>query len=139
MSIEDGTNFSQIGLRFKEERERLGFNQTDLGEKLDSSRKTLTNWESGETFPHAKALARFYELGADIMYVITGQRLVTDYLQVIGKEFTVQEAHAEPETVRRFVHGTISQELGYEVSKLALSQEDADALLAIAKRLAGRV
>lgn len=73
------------------------------------------------------------------MYIVTGKRLVTDYLQVIGKEFRAQEPHAEPEAIRRFVHGTVSQELGYEVSKLALSQEDADALLAIAKRLAGRV
>lgn len=62
------------GERIKEERERLGFNQTDFAALSQSTRKALFNWESGIASPNAAALAAWAAVGLDVLYVVTGQR-----------------------------------------------------------------
>lgn len=61
--------------RFKDERERLGFAQSDLAEKIDVNRRTMSRWENenDSTIPSDK-LALCAELGFDVLYVITGKR-----------------------------------------------------------------
>lgn len=61
-----------IGERLKEERERLGKNQTEFAEIGGSTRKTQFNYESGDRFPSADYLARISQYGADIQYIVTG-------------------------------------------------------------------
>lgn len=63
-----------MGERIREERERLGFNQSEFAELVSSTRKTLFNWESGAAAPNANALATWAEHGLDVLYVVTGQR-----------------------------------------------------------------
>lgn len=63
-----------VGERIKEERERLGFNQTDFAALSQSTRKALFNWESGIASPNAAALAAWAAVGLDVLYVVTGQR-----------------------------------------------------------------
>ncbi len=63
-----------MGERIKEERERLGFNQSEFAELVSSTRKTLFNWESGAAAPNATALAAWADHGLDVLYVVTGQR-----------------------------------------------------------------
>ncbi len=63
-----------MGERIKEERERLGFNQSEFAELVSSTRKTLFNWESGAAAPNATALATWADHGLDVLYVVTGQR-----------------------------------------------------------------
>ena len=62
------------GERLKEERERLGFNQTDFAAVAGATRKTLFNWESGAASPNAAALAAWAEAELDVLYVVTGER-----------------------------------------------------------------
>ena len=62
------------GERIKEERERLGFNQTDFAALSQSTRKALFNWESGVASPNAAALATWAAVGLDVLYVLTGER-----------------------------------------------------------------
>ena len=62
------------GDRLKEERERLGFNQTDFAAIADATRKTLFNWETGIAAPNALVLAAWAERGLDVLYVVTGLR-----------------------------------------------------------------
>lgn len=63
-----------LGERLKEERERLGYNQTDFAALASSTRKTLFNWESDLASPSATALAAWGAVGLDVLYVVTGQR-----------------------------------------------------------------
>ena len=63
-----------VGERIKEERERLGFNQSDFAALAQATRKTLFNWESGTAAPNATVLAAWAAHGLDVLYVVTGQR-----------------------------------------------------------------
>ena len=63
-----------MGERIKEERERLGFNQTDFATLASATRKTLFNWESGSAAPNAIVLAAWARLGLDVLYVVTGEK-----------------------------------------------------------------
>ena len=64
----------QMGERLKEERERLGLNQTDFAALAQATRKALFNWEVGTAAPNAVALAAWAGHGLDVLYVVTGQR-----------------------------------------------------------------
>lgn len=63
-----------IGSRLKEERDRLGMNQTDFAALAGADRKTQFNYETGKHPPHAAYLAAVAAAGVDVLYVITGQR-----------------------------------------------------------------
>lgn len=67
-----------IGERLREERERLGLNQTELGARGGVSRKTQFNYESGERLPDAAYLAKVMDAGVDVLYVVTGNRSRVD-------------------------------------------------------------
>lgn len=66
-----------IGDRLKEERERLGFNQTDFAAKAGASKNSQYNYEKGERSPDATYLAAVAERGVDVLYVVTGERKPT--------------------------------------------------------------
>ncbi|UBQ43970.1 helix-turn-helix domain-containing protein [Comamonas thiooxydans] len=74
LAIGFGNFFMHMGERLKEERERLGFNQSDFAVLAQTTRKTLFNWESGDASPNAAALAGWAKLGLDVLYVVTGER-----------------------------------------------------------------
>lgn len=59
-----------IGKRIREERERLGLKQDQVG----VAPKTQRYYESDERHPDAVYLAAFAEKGADVLYIITGLR-----------------------------------------------------------------
>jgi transcriptional regulator with XRE-family HTH domain len=67
---------SELGIsdRLREERERLGFTQASLADKLSVSRNTQVNYERGDRIPDATYLAAFAACGADVMWVLTGMR-----------------------------------------------------------------
>lgn len=65
-----------IGERLKQERERLGFIQEKLADLLGTTKKTVIDYEKGNTSPKADFLARIAELGGDVTYIITGNRTV---------------------------------------------------------------
>lgn len=66
--------FEHIGDRLREERERLGFDQTGFAALSDASRRSQSEWERGKAFPNAAYLAAIAEAGADVQYIVTGQR-----------------------------------------------------------------
>lgn len=63
-----------IGERLKEERSRLGFNQTDMAAFGGVGKTTQINYEKGNGAPDAKYLAALAEKGGDVLYVVTGAR-----------------------------------------------------------------
>lgn len=66
----------QIGSRLQEERARLGYkSQAAIGEVMGLVSKTQGQYERGDTVPDAAYLSRLAEMGADILYIITGKRV----------------------------------------------------------------
>ncbi len=61
-----------IGLRLREERERLGLSQEAFAALAEASKRSQIEWEKGTAFPNAEALAAFAAQGADVQYIITG-------------------------------------------------------------------
>ncbi|MFN9585501.1 MAG: helix-turn-helix domain-containing protein [Pseudomonadaceae bacterium] len=65
---------SSIGERLREERDRLGFNQTAFGAIGGVQKQAQLKYEKGERMPDAAYLEAVAKVGADVQYVITGQR-----------------------------------------------------------------
>lgn len=63
-----------IGLRIREERERLGLNQTDFGLGVGVSRGTQKAYELENNSPDLRYVAALENAGADVKYVISGRR-----------------------------------------------------------------
>jgi len=63
-----------IGERLKSERERLGLTQPEFAEAAGAKKRTLIDWEKGVSSPTAVQLAALATIGADVLYVLTGQR-----------------------------------------------------------------
>jgi transcriptional regulator with XRE-family HTH domain len=63
-----------IQQRIKSERERLGLTQTALADAIGSTKRSVINWEGGAASPPAEAVANMANAGADVLYILTGQR-----------------------------------------------------------------
>ncbi|MBW8456936.1 MAG: helix-turn-helix transcriptional regulator [Thiobacillus sp.] len=65
---------SVFGERLRAERERLGFSQADLAQKMGIHRNTQARYEKAGTHPSPAYLTALRSLGVDIDYVLTGVR-----------------------------------------------------------------
>lgn len=63
-----------IGQRLLRERERLGLTQPDLADVCGVTMRSQRNYEKGERQPDAAYLAAIATAGADVLYILTGQR-----------------------------------------------------------------
>lgn len=63
-----------IGSRLLEERERLGLSQPELAGVCRVTMRSQRNYEKDERFPDAAYLAAIAAAGADVRYIITGER-----------------------------------------------------------------
>lgn len=63
-----------ISDRLREERERLSLSQRRVAELLGVSLNTVNNWERGTSAVGAEAVSQLGELGADVLYIVAGQR-----------------------------------------------------------------
>lgn len=61
--------------RLKEERERLGLTQEAFSAVAGAKRRTLVDWEKGVSSPTAAQMSLLSEVGVDVYYVLTGQRV----------------------------------------------------------------
>lgn len=64
----------EIGLRLKEERERLNLSQTALAEIGGKKKLAQLKYEQGESSPTAAYLEAVRRVGIDVLYVVTGER-----------------------------------------------------------------
>lgn len=74
LSMPIGTKKLTIGERLKEERVRLGLTQPAIAELTSVSKNTQINYEKDFRSPDATYLAAIAGLGADVLYIVTGQR-----------------------------------------------------------------
>ncbi|MGQ5978776.1 helix-turn-helix domain-containing protein [Serratia sp. IR-2025] len=63
-----------IGSRLRVERERLGLSQVAMGDIGGVKKLTQLNYEKGERFPDASYLYAVSKFGADIQFIVTGER-----------------------------------------------------------------
>ena len=63
-----------ISTRLQEERKRLGLTQEAVAAQLGATTRSVINWEGGAALPGAEVLARYAAAGADVLYILTGQR-----------------------------------------------------------------
>lgn len=64
----------QLGRRLRQERVRLGLDQTDFGAMVAISKNSQSAYEGGKTSPTAEYLLKLAVHGVDIGYVLTGLR-----------------------------------------------------------------
>lgn len=84
-----------ISDRLREARETLGLSQQALAEKCGITARSQRNYESGERSPDAAYLAAFAGLGADVTYVLTGER-ASDWERDVLKRTAAVVATMEP-------------------------------------------
>lgn len=65
---------STAGDRLKEERQRLGLNQTEFGALAGVQKQAQLKYEKCERSPDADYLGAIAKAGADIQYIVTGVR-----------------------------------------------------------------
>ncbi|MBN2974954.1 helix-turn-helix domain-containing protein [Pseudomonas lactucae] len=94
-----------MGERLKEERQRIGVNQTVLAEKCGVTKNTQLAYEKGERSPDTAYLANAALLGLDILYVVTGDatpQVVEGYTAVEDK--LVNRYRALPQADQEAIH-----------------------------------
>ena len=64
----------KLGHRIKVERERMGLTQKQLAEKFGVDKSSVYLYERGDRPPPASLLQVFLGLGADVLYVLSGER-----------------------------------------------------------------
>lgn len=65
---------SSIGDRIREERSQLGYTQAGLAKFVGTATKTQTRYETNASAPDTNYLLSLGEIGADIVYILTGER-----------------------------------------------------------------
>lgn len=65
-------NMEGLGSRLREERERIGHNQTVFADLAGSSRRTQAAYEAGSGSPNVDYLSAISDAGADVLYILTG-------------------------------------------------------------------
>ena len=63
-----------ISDRIREERQRLGLSQEQLGAIAGVRKQAQLTYEKGDRHPDTLYLAAIAETGADVLYILTGQR-----------------------------------------------------------------
>jgi transcriptional regulator with XRE-family HTH domain len=82
---------SGVGERLREERDRLGLNQTDFGIAAGVSRGTQKAYELESSSPDVRYLAALQGMAVDVHYVLTGSRMPIDSANLSAEESLVLE------------------------------------------------
>ncbi|CDH30735.1 helix-turn-helix domain-containing protein [Xenorhabdus bovienii] len=77
---------STIGFRLKEERNRLGLNQTDFASLAGHSRGAQACYERDEKIPGGAYLQKLAEHGCDVLYILTGNRTPQPQVTISNEE-----------------------------------------------------
>ena len=90
-----------IGDRLKEERLRLGLNQSDFAALAQVTKNSQLNYEKGDRSPDAEYLAAVAGAGVDVLYVVTGERKPTQAESISAEEAALIARYRElPEADR---------------------------------------
>ena len=119
MSSDKSEKNCASGKRLKEERERIGLSQEEFGLKLDTTKRTVVNWEAGNSAPDVFDLIVMGSLSMDTNYIVHGERTPLGVAQ-LSVAYTPAERAAAA------------------IRSMKLSEEDAAMVMALANRFASR-
>lgn len=97
-------------IRLREERERLGLSQTELGEVGGVRKQAQHLYETGARQPDMAYLSAIAAVGADVLYVLTGRRsqgVAEVDLLPDGDRTLLANFHAAPAQVQAGVKTTL--------------------------------
>lgn len=114
----------KIGERLALERSRLSYNQMDFAGIGGVSINTQVRYEKDTSEPTTGYLLNIMEKGADVMFILTGNR-----------SLIAADGRAVYESNRKDGFQTAGQLLAAEVAVMELADDDAEALLHIARKL----
>ena len=89
-----------IFFRLREERERLGLSQQEMAEAGGVKKMAQWTYEKGERHPDTRYLAAIAALGADVLYILTGQHAGGAASVSAGDRVLLDNFHAAPEQVQ---------------------------------------
>ncbi|EBQ9987690.1 XRE family transcriptional regulator [Salmonella enterica subsp. enterica serovar Oranienburg] len=103
-----------IGERLKEERTRLGMNQTDFAMAGGVQKHAQIRYEKGERSPDGNYFEAVSKIGVDVLYVLTGRKepninVITEELE--GTVSPVRMAMITLELHRQFERNGITSEM----------------------------
>ncbi|AYQ40312.1 MULTISPECIES: helix-turn-helix domain-containing protein [Burkholderia] len=78
--------------RLREERIRLGYNQTDFASIAGTTQRSQTVYETGKRSPDLAYLAAIATVGADVQYIATGKRAIANSVPVDSMEKAIATA-----------------------------------------------
>jgi transcriptional regulator with XRE-family HTH domain len=112
-----------IGSRIREERERLRLTQRAFGEIGGVEPNAQGKYESGERWPKADYLAAVAREGVDVLYVLTGQRLMPP-LDQLGEDEARLLGHyrALPHAARQALLGMTDAVVGLLPTKTSAAK-----------------
>ena len=102
-----------IGDWLRDERKRLGLSQPAFAELAGTTKQTVFSWETGKTAPDAFQLAALAAAGADVLYILTGQRIggasapALQHAVSEGDRILLDNFHAAPPGVQSGVKTTL--------------------------------
>jgi transcriptional regulator with XRE-family HTH domain len=102
-----------ISSRLQEERKRIGLTQAALAVKLEATKRSVINWEGGAALPGAEVLSRYAAAGADVLYILTGERMggasAPEPARAVspGDRVLLENFHAAPAGVQAGVKTTL--------------------------------
>lgn len=102
-----------IGQRLKEERERIGLSQEQLGIIGGVKKLAQFRYENGETYPNAQYLAEVVKIGIDVNYVLFGTR--ANNALTAEEEQLLATFRAAPPALRQFMLGGIASSAGMKI------------------------
>lgn len=80
-----------LGERLREERDRLGLNQTDFGVQAGVSRGTQKAYELESSSPDIRYIMALQEMKVDVHYVLTGSRVSAEVGSLTQDESSLLE------------------------------------------------
>lgn len=97
------------------ERERLGYSQKEVFEKLGVNKATFYRWERGSPIPSDK-LAMLDDMGFDIRFVIKGSRTVktkrvAELVELIDSLLVKHNRQVTPQGKARIIAGLLELEM----------------------------
>ncbi|WP_019519357.1 helix-turn-helix domain-containing protein [Faucicola boevrei] len=78
MSFVNNFSMEIIGNRLVDERKRLGLTQAQASSQAGITQTTYSRYENGERVPTLQAILGFYNMGFDVIYLLTGEREPSD-------------------------------------------------------------
>lgn len=98
------------GERLREERLRLSMSQEAFGALAAVTKHSVINYEKGDRSPDGRFFAAIAAAGADVLYILTGQRSVAVPAQALlpeGDRILLDNFHAAPPGVQAGVKTTL--------------------------------